>query len=305
MAGDQALFAAAEALPPELFAVIDGGKFDDIARSLREAGLSGRPLYLEGGDPAARAAAGHLVPLHELRDLRAAIAIARAPGALVIWSWPKGEMALYRHLRTLNLVEIPNEAKADAEAGGEDASDMPAYETVLFRHWDPNVLGGLLPLLEGPQQARFLGAATALAFDATDLGRLMAVPRPAGLPAAAPGMLRFEDGQMEAVETGRRAASDARIGRYLRDVAPDHAAKLADDALLAFVQAERLSAVDAGLTTERAIGQWCFLTLTTEGRFFEQPGVAEYIRHPSSNPDQQIGLLLAALGPAARQLGRS
>lgn len=142
-------------------------------------------IYLEGGDPAARAADGHIVPLHEARDLRAAIAIAREPGALVIWSWPKGEKALYRHLRTLNLVQIPNEARAEAEAEGEDVSGMPSYETVLFRHWDPNVLGGLLPLLEGPQQARFLGAATGLAFEAAGYGGLSVLKRPVRLPLRA------------------------------------------------------------------------------------------------------------------------
>jgi hypothetical protein len=134
--------------------------------------------------------------MYDARDLRAAIALGREPGALVIWSWPKGEMALYRHLRTLNLVKIPNEARAEAEAEGEDVSNMPSFETVLFRHWDPNVLGTLLPLLEVPQQARFLGAAGGLAFDAPDIGRMFAAPRPSGLPPPTPGMLRFGEGHL-------------------------------------------------------------------------------------------------------------
>jgi hypothetical protein len=99
---------------------------------------------------------------------------------------------------------------------------MPACETVLFRHWDPNVLGGLLPLLDGPQQARFLGAATGLALDATDLGRLMAAPRPTGLPAAAPGMLQFSEGQLEAFVERRDDDFHRKIMLYLRDAAPEY-----------------------------------------------------------------------------------
>jgi hypothetical protein len=274
-------------------AVIDGGKFDDVARLLLEAGLSGRPLYLEGGDPAARAAAGHLVPLYEPRDLRAAIALGREPGAPVIWSWPKGEMALYRHLRTLNLVKIPNEARAEAEAAGEDVSGMPACETVLFRHWDPNVLGTLLPLLDGPQQARFLGAATGLAFEVTYLGRLMAVPRPAGLPAAAPGMLRFPPEQMAGMQHQREAVMAVRVADYLATYANEPSIRLGAAGLAAFCQSTVAEAVALGIEQEGAHCRWAYLQLMTRGRVLDAPGVREMFQDSTVDitPDDRVRIL--------------
>jgi hypothetical protein len=276
-------------------AVIDGGKFDDVARLLLEAGLSGRPLYLEGGDPAARAAAGHLVPLYEARDLRAAIALGRGPGALVIWSWPKGEMALYRHLRTLNLVKIPNEARAEAEAEGEgeDVSGMPAYETVLFRHWDPNVLGTLLPLLEGPQQARFLGAAGGLAFDATDIGRMVAAPRPSGLPPPTPGMLQFSEGQLEAFVERRDDDFHRKIMLYLRDAAPEYLEEH-DDAALYAVVSEAVASGDAlGLESEYSHGLWAYLHVITDGETTRSKEIRRHFYNAKDDPEKVLEALIA------------
>jgi hypothetical protein len=284
--------------------VIDGGKFDDVARLLLEAGLSGRPLYLEGGDPAARAAAGHLVPLYEARDLRAAIALGREPGALVIWSWPKGEMALYRHLRTLNLVKIPNGARAEAEAEGEDVSGMPACETVLFRHWDPNVLGTLLPLLDGPQQARFLGAAGGLAFDAPDIGRMFAAPRPAGLPTAAPGMLRFSDGQLEALRTARIEASRQRVAKFLRNNVPKVVLSRHAPDIDALIDRETQVGATLGIKKERDIARWTYLQVITGGRLHEQASIRRLFSDPemSGTMTQRIDLLFREMAVRARRM---
>jgi hypothetical protein len=282
-------------------AVIDGGKFDDVARLLLEAGLSGRPLYLEGGDPAARAAAGHLVPLYEARDLRAAIALGREPGALVIWSWPKGEMALYRHLRTLNLVKIPNGARAEAEAAGEDVSGMPACETVLFRHWDPNVLGTLLPLLEARQQARFLGAAGGLALDAPDIGRMVAAPRPSGLPPPTPGMLRFGEGQLEQLGSAQAHASNGRIEAYLREVAEEETDGLSSEQVRRVISAAEESGKRYGLLDESAIGKWAFLLLITGGALAHDPTIARAFEESPYEPEVTLDGILEAMRIAAER----
>lgn len=288
---------AAQTLPLPLYAVVDGGRFDDPAEVLHQAGLSAMPLYLEAADPANRAAAGHFVRLPAPEDLRAAAALA-GPGveALVIWSWQAEPMALFRHLRTLNLVDIPNEHRRSEEDS--------ARETVLFRHWDPNVIGALLPLLDPEQQSRLLGAAAGLAFHAQAQGGTRVAPRPADLPHPPRGMLRISAAQIAELDGQRRAGSDVKIVTYLRSTAPEQASRMSEEALLAHVARCRGEAAGHGVRTERGIGQWAFLSLVSEGRFIASPGVSEWIRAPGHQPERQLDLLLASLAPASARLGR-
>jgi hypothetical protein len=233
--------------------------------------------------------------MYDARDLRAAIAIGREPGALVIWSWPKGEMALYRHLRTLNLVQIPNEAKAEAEAEGEDVSDMPSFETVLFRHWDPNVLGGLLPLLDRPQQARFLGAATGLAFQPPDGAGPFAAARPLGLPLPAPGMLRFSPEQIAGVTAGRMHASRLKVLRYLEEVDPGSLDGLPSQARLQRAMDYERSGDAHGLVSESAHMKWAYLNSISDGEIARSPETMDFFRHRTDHPDVVINVLLDEL----------
>lgn len=262
MNDEDSLLIAAEALEPQLFAVIDGGKFDDAEAALASAGLSGRPLYLEGADPGVRAAAGHLVALTDRRDLRAVIALAKPREALVIWSWPSGFMALYRHLRTINLVEIPNEARARAVQHGEDVSDMPEYEAVLFRHWDPTVLASLLPLLDEPQRARFLGPAAGLAFHSTPHGGLQSPSRSSDAGSMSQsGMLRFTSAQFQQLDVLRQAAVYREVADDLLLAWPDHIAPMGDAELIEFVKQTHRTAETFGLTTSHSLTYLCLITL--------------------------------------------
>lgn len=305
MTDGNGLIEAVLALPPEWFAVVDGGQFDDLPFLLTTAGLIGRPLYLEGGSPDNQAAAGFLVALEHEGKLRALLDLLAARPAAVFWSWQNGAGALYRHLRTLNLVEIPNEAGEIPEDQVEpDPEAVPAFETVLFRHWDPNVLSALLPLMTPEQRARFLGAAGGIALFAPDHGGLKAGPRPAGLPPSPHGYLRFDAAQMAALRDARTDASHARIAVYLREAAPDQTAGMDDPALLAFVQAMQGQANAHGVETERGIAKWSYMAIITDGRFIDQNGVKAFIADPLGTPDRQVSLLLSSLAAAAHRLGR-
>jgi hypothetical protein len=301
---DDPLVLAAEQLPPELFAVVDGGKFDSIDEALASVGLKGQPLYLEGADPGARAAAGHLVALPERRDLIGVVALAKPLDALVIWSWPSGLMSLYRHLRTLNLVEIPNEARAEAEADGEDVSELASHEPVLFRHWDPSVLATLLPLLEPPQQARILGAANAVALYYREHSCPMVTARPVLLPAPAPGMLRMSGSQMARIE-GRRITSMAgRVESYLRSYAAQTVAQLAPRDIHDFCRRTVSQGVGLGIEQEGAHCRWAYLQLMTGERVLDAPGVRQMFADdaPGVSIDDRVRILFAAI--ADEQAGR-
>lgn len=137
------------ALGRQRFAVIDGAQFDDLPSELTLAGVAARGLYLEGPDRAAVASGPLLVSAETAHAQPVIEALAAARPAVVLWSWPQGEAALYRHLRSLTMFDIP----CDPHISGE------LYESVLFRIADPRVIALVLPLLTPPQLARFMGAA--------------------------------------------------------------------------------------------------------------------------------------------------
>jgi hypothetical protein len=213
-------------------------------------------------------------------------------------------MALYRHLRTLNLVKIPNGARAEAEAAGEDVSGIPACETVLFRHWDPNVLGTLLPLLEARQQARFLGAAGGLALDAPDIGRMFAAPRPSGLPPPTPGMLRFGVGQINALRTARVEASRKRVARFLRDNVPKSVLSRHTPDIDVLIDRETLVGATLGIEKERDLARWTYLQAMTGGRLHEQASIRRLFIDPemSGTLTQRIDLLFREMTVRARRM---
>jgi hypothetical protein len=192
-----------------LFATLDGAQFDDLPGELAGKGLVYRPLYLDRGDRDRERAAIQLVPLGgqaNSPERNAALAqlsdlVGDRPAA-VFWQCPAGEEALYKHLRTINMVLIPKGTDVD---DGEDVDDAPEagavadivpagttpalaaggtpfppasntdggdepqpenseYELVLFRHADANVMAQVLPALDKAQFARLFGPATCIAF---------------------------------------------------------------------------------------------------------------------------------------------
>ncbi len=140
------LFAA---LPWQRFAVIDGAQFDDLPGDLAAAGVRARGLYLEGPDRAAVAAGPFLAAAETAHVQSVVSALAAARPAAVLWSWPQGEAALYRHLRGVTMIDIPRD---------EPLPGAPS-ESVLFRMADPRALALVLPSLTPPQLARFMGPA--------------------------------------------------------------------------------------------------------------------------------------------------
>ncbi len=260
-----ALAKAVEALPAYRYAVLDGAHIDALPEALRHHRLPFAPLYLEASKEDGVRAGPYLVALEARDAIGTAIALTEGKPAATFWSWPSSFAALRRHLRGLNLVEIPNARR--------EYADDPAYETVLFRHWDPNVLAVTLPVLREEQRARFLGDALGLAFDADEYGGVKHVTRPAALPAKPHGMLRLNSAQMEAITTYRLAASRIRIEAYLRDVAPDQASRMPPSALSDLVAMSQKQAADLRLTSERDVGLWSYLQLIAGGRIELAPQI--------------------------------
>ncbi|MCW3845706.1 DUF4123 domain-containing protein [Sphingomonas sp. LB-2] len=285
------LLEAVTALPGAWYAVADGGHFDDLPAMLTARELVNVPLYLEAANHEGVRAGPHLVALYSRAQVAALIALTEGKPALAFWSWPGPLDAIRRHLRGLNLAEIPNERRA--------APDDAAYETVLFRHWDPNVLAVTLPVLTVEQRSRFLGDAAGLAFDANEYAGVTVAMRPEGLPGKPRGMLRFEVGQIEGITARRLEASYGRIASYLREVAPEQTAKLTAISLTNFVHRYGDDAGSLGLTWEKDRARWCYLQLVSGEMLGEDARVRSAL---SDTTPHKASVKLQALFNALEQL---
>lgn len=201
--------AALDAMPPQRFALIDGVHFEKLPTQLAERDLKGQPLYLEGPDRDAVDSGPFLVDAATPAKLAAVLALVRSKPAVVFWSWGGGQPSLYRHLRSLTMVEIP-------------LSGDP--EPVLFRLADPRALALVLPVLTLEQLARFTGAASQVVF-ARDDGAPVTLARTRADPAT--GFLRLSREQYGRVAHGFETALVARaVAEFAPRIAapPEHAA---------------------------------------------------------------------------------
>jgi hypothetical protein len=299
------LVDALKRLPAEpLFAVVDGARFGDLPATLKLLDLPARSLFLDHADREIEAASGWLVPLGGQAELGRLLEVCDANcSALVLWTCPLGETALHRHLRTINIVRIPKTAipeddpvEAPSADGGEDDA-RSGFGEVLFRHYDPEVLASLLPLLDEAQFARIFGPATNILMFADGAGGLRHAPRPENLPIAPRGPLEISEEQIEDVESAMAEARDARVGSYLRAYAPDAATGLDDHQLSRFVADSNESGRELGLTTERAHKFWAFMMLNSKCKIARDPTVRDYIVNDrdQGTPDDKVYNLMMEL----------
>ena len=212
-AGISRLASTIANFPGQPFAVVDGG------------------LFLDQADTEVQAAGPWLVGLDQAANAtERVLAMPQTKPAITFWSCGGGETVLFKHLRTLNMARIPEWA-ADGGSKPPKANKSPCYETVFFRHWDPRVLGALLPVLDAPQFKRILGPAEEIAFDAaggTGFRRVVADP---SWPPASGGLLLIHGDQFTALIDRRVSMSHRRIGAYLRRYAPERVSHLDDRSL--------------------------------------------------------------------------
>jgi hypothetical protein len=157
----QQLLQEVAGLPPERFAVIDGALFDDLPRKLAAIGLDGRPLYFEGADVETVNAGPFLIRLGVHDGAQRLLGLVGDRRTGVFWSSPAGMDELYRHLRKLNMVQI---------ARVHDPRQESDFQTVLFRHADPNVIAVMVAVMEADQRREFLGPSPAVVYSAGSLG---------------------------------------------------------------------------------------------------------------------------------------
>lgn len=281
-----------------LFAVLDGALFRGAGTRLAMTGYDVEPLYLDEASSPAKWTGPLLVwPGKSAEKALRLAGLTRAPASAVWWHWSEpgraGADSLFRHLRRLNMVELP-------VATSEDAGSV---ETVLLRHGDPEVVATLLPLLSLTQLARFLGPADAILLRFTPVlpgdSGIRRLVRPASLPDPAPGMLRLTAAQLQQLSQQRLTREEARVLGYLRRHGGPFLPSVTEghpDPLPGLTRAWLAEAKGMGVSGERALWKWSLLQLLTEGRMSTDPKVRAFLANatPRHGADRRVNQIMRA-----------
>lgn len=281
-----------------VFAVLDGAQFDNLPKALFDGDFLSRPLYLDRGDnnPEQIITAPHMVTLDERSEkvtgrsyedtLEALLELINDKPAAVFWQCPKGADALYKHLRSINMVLYPKAALDDweePEQETDDGSSLPAPDThtmVLFRHADANVIAQVIFGMTGPEIARFYGPAVQLLLapdsEWGDGSEWIQAHRPESLPDNQRGALRLSQQTLDGIGKRSNNAFQKKIEDYLKEVAPEYTAKMSQEELAETVTQAGKIGNKLGLTNEYTHGLWAFLTLFTGKDILTNPQVLEH-----------------------------
>lgn len=284
------LRATVLAFPGQRFAVVDGGHFEDVPGLFRRARLFARSLFLDHADAEVERAGPWLVGLDQSPGaLDEVLRLVGDQPAAVFWSCLEGEAVLHRHLRTLNMARIPAWA---ADGGSEPPVDGSGQElkSVMFRHWDPTVLGALLPVLDTQQFSRVVGPAEEVAFRCDDFGGLKRVLKDSEWISVSTGLLIIRSEQVVAL-TGRRiSACHKRIVNYLKAYASPQVGDQDDAELLANAKRYDSEARRFGVHTQREVFLWSFMQATSMINLAKEPSVVRFMADPAagSTPEKRI-----------------
>ncbi len=188
----------------------------------------------------------------------------------------------------LNVVRIPDWA-ALGMAHPPDPDKLTVHDLVMFRHWDPRVLGDIMPVLDAEQVARMLGPAEEIAYIADDYGGLKRVIREPDLPSAPRGALTIRADQIEALDARRHAAYYRRMSAHLRDMAPKETSGMGDDEVHDRVLRYEASGLKLGLTHERTLSIWGFLDDRQRGPVRASAGGSRLPEIGARHPGRECG----------------
>ncbi len=295
-----------------------GDDTDEALQARANAFAASMRAALDAGDPTGGGmlAGDQTVQIDDIiARLRLIVELADGKSAAVFWIGDETltSETLYRHLRGINRIFVPQQrAAAIPEKTGEDypelaaageeepvrAQDTDAYEMVIFRHADPNVMMQILPTLDGGQAARLFGPADLMFFapDAIFGGGVKRARRPEDV-LAPNGSLRFSGETVGAVTSARQLAERRRIAAYLRKVLPEAQNHQSDDVLHADVQRALSSARGYGVTRHDALCRWSYLHVMSNGAINDDPKIRQFMTSEKSHhtPDHRVRQILQAV----------
>lgn len=285
LAGD--FRAALDDMAAPLFAVFDGGQFDDLEDELERNEISGRSLFLKGGDQDLWRSGPWMVALDSPEKRQFAEKHSIDKPCVVFWSCSDGEQTLWRHLRSINEILIP-----DVRFPPQHPDAPLKYERVLFRHWDPNVLGSILSQLDVGQFGRFFGPADAILMNLMTDSEILQAIRPEDVSNISPGPLTIRLEQLASIEDQSKAKYCKKMSAILRKMAPEETTAMHDRELNERILRYEASGNRMGLSQERSLSIWNYLMLTSGDRFESQPEIRGYLQSKPGTPDENVETLL-------------
>ena len=278
-----------DAFPAQGYAVLDGGLYDDLSALLCRARLFARSLFLDKADHEVQAAGPWLVRLDQAPEaIDKVFALVGDRPAAVFWNCGAGETVLWRHLRGLNMARIPSWAANGGREPPDDPVEAERTEAVMFRHWDPRVLGALLPCLDAAQFSRMLGPATEIAFSTEDHGGARRVVHDPAWPPAPAGLLTIRQEQIDALVSRQVLAMHRRNKQYLLEVAAPYLSGSSAGDLHNHINTSYETGKKLGVESEEGHALWSLLMLLSKGRIMQNGHVCQYISHGLRHPDIQI-----------------
>lgn len=282
-----------------LFAVVDGASFEDLHADLIFAGLPFKALYKDEYTPGSPSAGPHLVSIFDEPSITRVFDVLEGTPAAVWWLWPNttGNPVdqIFKHLRSLNLVEIPTD-RYDAEAPEveEEGADISPYEPVLFRHADPNAMALVLPQLEPHQISRVLGDSPGVLLDSPEFGGKKYFHRPLNLPPKPAGLLRLRGTQYAAIGRGRISLVEHGVARYLREVAPEYVGGWTDEQLDHQVKTWVAESGRYGVRKEANHCRWAYLQVISGGALSGSKEIEEAMTdvRVGAPPDARVKMLM-------------
>lgn len=307
---EEALLALDHQAAP-VFAVLDGAQFDNLPRDLLMGDFVNRSLYLDRGDnnPEQVITAPHMVWLDERSEkitgrapkdtIPALLNLIADRPAAVFWQCPTGADALYRHLRSINMVLYPKDALDDwVEPESEDADDdtqskeKNTHTFVLFRHADANVIAQVLPAMDASESARFFGPATQLFCEAVPESsshrNWLQSQRSEIHPIQHTGPLKLSIETVLGISKTSDHALISLIVSYLKDTDKKMASSYSDEGLSNIAVASVKSGQSIGFNEDFSYLFWSYLMMATGGRIADDEDILRSISVRKRNPDEQL-----------------
>ncbi|MCX8279178.1 hypothetical protein OSJ77_03160 [Phyllobacterium sp. 0TCS1.6C] len=312
---DQVLSWLAANPEMRVYAGLEGALFDDLPSRLAAATIAHRSLY-RGDDYGLKVGGPWLADLYYLHpndddlyepfgedSVRMKDDVIRRPAdpnvqlaslmqivtdsrAAVFWVGDADltDVALYRHLRTINQILIPR-----------SKFEETAPERVTFRHADANVMAQVTAAIRTDQCARLLGPARSILFTPHEEwgGGLKRVDRPRDATASV-GPLALDTRNVADIEQSRFNWLTARTVEYLRKYGKERASAISEKQLETMVRVWLKSALGYRVTREPQLRKWCYMQLFTQGNLETVPGLHDFMMAQKSSPDpnERVDILM-------------
>jgi Domain of unknown function (DUF4123) len=225
--------------------------------------------------------------------------------AAVFWAGDNSlsEPVLWRHLRTINMVLLPQEQPIGKAA----QRGMDAYDAFLFRHADGNVLAEVLPFLDASQFSRVFGPAREIVFLAPEHpsvssgSPLRRAIFPLEAPLAPAGLLKLSQPQIDGIEDIRNEASRRDTVAYLREYAPDDTSGMSDAALNTKVAGIEQRGFDLGFVSMTTHLLFVFMCVTGAWEESDDAELRQAIKEGEMEPDNALDEVYASMIEAGEE----